>query len=189
MKNNKWDYFLNAMYYCIWLMDKKIDKCLWRIMDTLFIPPAKLIFTKSFQKKLVDRRRKNRKELNSFLYDRKNGYHIGWANYMFGYIYSGYPGFISCIFVGMAIKILNNYNFGLIMILIAIPIGLAYIPAYKAVFSNDRYLKYFKEFETEGKYWHKKWKRRTIVFCIGSFFAGAIGIGTIFAINILWGVL
>lgn len=175
---------MNAMYYCIWLMDKKIDICVWRIMDTIFIPPAKLIFTKSFQKKLGDKRKKQ-KALYSFLYDRKNGYHIGWANYMFGYVYSGYPSFISCVFAGVAIRILNDYNFGLIMFLMAIPIGLAYIPAYKVVFSNDQYLKYFKLFEKENDAWHKKWKRRTVAFCVSSFLIGLLGVVAIFAINIL----
>ena len=42
-----------------------------------------------------------------------------------------------------------------------------YIPVYKAVFSNNRYLEYFKEFEKENRAWHRKWARITTAFCIG----------------------
>ena len=66
--------------------------------------------------------------------------------------------------------------------IIALPVGLCYIPAYKAVFSNDRYLKYFKQFEKEDAKWHKKWKQITWGFCIGSV---VFTIGGIFA---MWGV-
>lgn len=185
MKSNKWEYFLNAMHYCIWLMDIKFDNCVWRIMDRIFIPFAKLIFTKSFQKKIGDRRKRNQKELNLFLYNRKNGYHIEWANYLFGYLYSGYPGFFSLALLGVAIKVFGNPNGFLMMILIGIPISLGYIPAYRAVFSGDRYLKYFKQFEKEDEAWHKKWKRRTIAFCVGSVITTLLGIAAAFAIAIL----
>jgi len=168
MKSNKWEYFLNAMHYCIWLMDIKFDNCVWRIMDRIFIPFAKLIFTKSFQKKIGDRRKRNQKELNLFLYNRKNGYHIEWANYLFGYLYSGYPGFFSLALLGVAIKVFGNPN-GFLM----------------AVFSGDRYLKYFKQFEKEDEAWHKKWKRRTIAFCVGSVITTLLGIAAAFAIAIL----
>ena len=43
------------------------------------------------------------------------------------------------------------------------------------VFSNYKYLEYFKLFEENDEQWHKKWNRITTVFCIGAiilFFAG-----------------
>lgn len=185
MKRNKWEYFLNAMHYCIWLMDIKFDNCVWRIMDRIFIPFEKFIFTKSFQKKLGGRRERTQKKLNSFLYDLENGYHIEWANHWFGYFYSGYPGFVSLALLGVAIRIFENPNGFLMMVLIGIPIGFGYIPAYKAVFSDDRYLQYFKQFEKEDEAWHKKWKRRTIAFCVGSVITTLLGMAAAFAIAIL----
>lgn len=182
MKINKWEYFLNAMHYCIWLMDIKFDNCVWRIMDRIFIPISKLIFTNSFQKKLDDRRKRNQKELNALMYDRKNGYHIEWANFLFGYLYSGYPGFFSLALLGVAIRVFENPNDFLMIILIGVPIGLGYIPAYKAVFSGNRYLKFYKLFEKEDEAWHKIWKRRTIAFCVGSVIATLLGIAAAFAI-------
>lgn len=70
----------------------------------------------------------------------------------------------SLALLGVAIKVIGNPNGFLMMILIGIPISLGYIPAYRAVFSGDRYLKYFKQFEKEDEAWHKKWNRRTIAF-------------------------
>ena len=66
-----------------------------------------------------------------------------------------------------------------------IPICISYIPAYKAVFSDDRYLQYFKQFEKEDEAWHKKWKRRTIAFCVGSVITTLLGMAAAFAIAIL----
>lgn len=76
----------------------------------------------------------------------------------------------------------GGVNLIVAMAIIALPIGLCYIPAYRAVFSKDRYLKYFKQFEKEDEQCHKKWKRITWVFCIGSV---VFAIGGIFA---MWGV-
>ncbi len=48
---------------------------------------------------------------------------------------------------------------------------------YKAVFSNDKYLEYFKQFEKKDEHWHKIWKWRTKAFIFGSitsFFLGII---------------
>ena len=185
MKNTKWKYSLNAIHYSIWLMDIKFDNCVWRIMDRIFIPLEKFIFTKSFQKKMSDRRKGNQKKLNSFLYDVKKGYHIEWANHWFGYFYTGYTGFISLALLGVAIRDFGNHNDFLMMALIGIPIGIGYIPAYRAVFSDDRYLQYFKQFEKEDEEWHLKWKRRTIAFCVGSVITTLLGIVAAFAIAIL----
>ena len=48
----------------------------------------------------------------------------------------------------------GGVNLIVAMTIIALPIGLCYIPAYRAVFSKDRYLKYFKQFEKEDEQWH-----------------------------------
>lgn len=53
--------------------------------------------------------------------------------------------------------------------------SLRHIPAYKAVLSNDVYLKYYKKFKKKDAKWHRKCKWMTVFFCIGSFFAMALG--------------
>lgn len=66
------------------------------------------------------------------------------------------------------------------LILVAIPVELGYIPAYRAVFANNRYLQYFKQFEKEDEQWHRKWKRITCFFCIGSVVTFFSGVGAAF---------
>ena len=73
--------------------------------------------------------------------------------------------------------------FGIILIS---PIWLFYIPANKVVFSDDRYLKYFKEFEKMDKSWHRKWVMITWAFCVGGILAFFGGIIALFAIAIGW---
>ncbi|WP_289861582.1 hypothetical protein [uncultured Muribaculum sp.] len=75
-------------------------------------------------------------------------------------------------------------NTFVILVIFAIPVGICYIPAYKAVFSNDKYLKYFKLFEKEDEHWHKKWKRRTIAFILGAIASLLLGIITAYTIVI-----
>ena len=70
----------------------------------------------------------------------------------------------------------------MILIVPAISVILGSIPTDKAVFSNDRYLEYFKKFEKEDEQWHRKWKRRTIAFCLGSIITAIISICLAFAI-------
>ena len=86
---------------------------------------------------------------DKFFNDKEYGYNIGWAHHWYGYFYSGYPGFFSLLLLGFAFKEFGD-NKVLSFIIVAIPIGLGYIPAYRAVFTNDRYLKYFKQFEKHG---------------------------------------
>lgn len=77
-----------------------------------------------------------------------------------------------------------NLIFFLEVIAVMIPIELAYIPAYKAVFSNDKYMKYFKKFEHEDEQWHRKWKRITIIFCLGGVVTIILGMFAAFRIGI-----
>ena len=100
----------------------------------------------------------------------------------FGYFYSGYSIFLSFVLLGIPDAMFGGVDEIAAIAIIALPVGLCYIPAYKAVFSNDRYLKYFKQFEKEDAKWHKKWKQITWIFCIGSV---VFTIGGIFA---MWGV-
>ena len=157
MKNNKFEYFLNAILYCLYLNEvwsnRKIDK----IVNTIIPRAMKAKFN-----------RQQRKEAEDLKYGSEAGLSIGVANHLYGLFYSGYPSFLSFVLLGIADGGAKKLNMALVAILVAIPIGLFYIPAYKAVFSNDRYLNYFKQFKKEDEQWHRKWKRRTIAFCVGS---------------------
>ena len=177
MENNKFAYFLNAVHYFIYLEEIWSNKKIEKIILSFF----SILFSEKYMQKINDRQKN--KELKDFRYGNKWGLSIGVAHHWFGYFYSCYPGFFSWLLLGIASRMYGDEMKGMVvMLIIAFPISLGYIPAYRAVFSKDHYLKYFKQFEKENEQWHKKWKRITWVFCIGSV---VFTIGGIFA---MWGV-
>ena len=182
INSNNFEYFLNAIHYSLWIGDMKFGDFMGKVVDILLSPIPKYLFTKEYRKKYYERRQREQKKIDKFFYDKEYGYHIGWAHHWFGYFYSGYSIFLSFVLLGIPDGMFGGVNLIVAMAIIALPIGLCYIPAYRAVFSKDRYLKYFKQFEKEDEQWHKKWKRITWVFCIGSV---VFAIGGIFA---MWGV-
>ena len=179
--NKNYEYFLNAVHYCIYIGEKwsmkKVDNGVLRIMYYL----AVLFSFENFYNKKVDERKRD-KALWNYMYGKNVGVSIGLAHHWFGYFYSGYFMFFSFVLLGIPDGIFGGVNLIVATAIIALPIALGYIPAYRAVFSKDRYLNYFKQFEKEDEQWHKKWKRITWVFCIGSV---VFTIGGIFA---MWGV-
>ncbi len=179
--NKNYEYFLNAVHYCIYIGEKwsmkKVDNGVLRIMYYL----AVLFSFENFYNKKVDERKRD-KALWNYMYGKNVGVSIGLAHHWFGYFYSGYFMFLSFVLLGIPDGIFGGVNLIVATAIIALPIALGYIPAYRAVFSKDRYLNYFKQFEKEDEQWHKKWKRITWVFCIGSV---VFTIGGIFA---MWGV-
>ena len=182
---NRFEYFLNAIHYCIWLYEIKFGESAGRIVDVLFAPIPKYLFTKAYREKYYERLSKEQKKKESFFRNRENGYYIGWANHWFGYFYSSYFGFFSFLLMGFIFKAGGDLHNIVNLILVAIPVELGYIPAYRAVFANNRYLQYFKQFEKEDEQWHRKWKRITCFFCIGSVVTFFSGVGAAFFILIV----
>ncbi len=184
MISNKFEYFLNAVHYCLYKEEvwsnRKIEKRVWQVFHYV----SKLFGFEKFYRKRKDVCSKD-SESQEYMYGKKWGQSIGLAHHWFGYFYSGYPTFFSFVLLGIATKKLGSLSEVLVIILAAIPIGLCYIPAYKAVFTKDRYLKYFKQFEKEDEQWHKKWKRITIAFCIGSVIVMLLGIVALWGVSLL----
>ena len=185
MNSNKYEYFLNVMHYCLWLNDMKFGDFVERLVNTLFYPIHKYLFTEEFRKEYNERKNKEKSKIDKFFYNKKNGYHIGWAHHWYGYFYSGYSAFLSFILLGVLFRFYGEVNRIIIFLVVAFPVILCYIPAYRAVFTKDRYLKYFKLFEKEDEQWHRKWKRTTMAFCIGSVITGLLGIGAMWCILLL----
>lgn len=173
---------MNTVHYCLWLGDRKFGDFMGKVVNVLLSPIPKYLFTKEYKKTYDERLPKEQKNHDKFFYDKETEYHICLAHHWFGYFYSGYSIFLSFVLLGILDGMFGGVNLIVAMTIIALPIGLCYIPAYRAVFSKDRYLKYFKQFEKEDEQWHKKWNRITWVFCIGSV---VFTIGGIFA---MWGV-
>ena len=172
---NRFEYFLNAVHYCLWLADKKSGDFIGKIVNTLLSPIPKYLFTKEYKKKCDERLQKQQKEIDKFFYDKKSGLSIGLADNNFVSVYSFYPCFLSWVLIGIADRWFGNLHNVYVLLLIALPIGLCYIPAYRAVFTKDKYLKYFKQFEKEDDRWHRKWKWITLLFCLGAVFAMVTG--------------
>ncbi len=174
MNKEKFEYFLNAVHYCMYLGEKlsnlKVNMWVTKIMWFL----SKIFSFEDYYKTRKEKIEKD-KDLNEFMYGKNAGFSIGWAHHWFGYFYSCYSAFIAFIMVGIGDRQLGELNGLLFLIFFGIPIGLLYIPAYRAVFSNDRYLNYFKQFEKEDKRWHKNWKRITVVFCFGGIISATLG--------------
>lgn len=181
--NKKFEYYLNAIHYSLWLSEIRFQNRMNKIVDVLYSPIEKYLYTKKLKKKLEEQQAEIQEAQYNFFYNKKTGWNVAWAHHWFGYFYSGYASILSFVLLGMAFGIWgDDVNQIEMFVIVMLPIGLAYIPAYRAVFTNDRYLKYFRQFEKEDEQWHKKWKRRTIAFCVGSV---AVIIGGIFA---MWGV-
>ena len=171
-------YYMNAFLYCLWLYEKKSAQAFDKFSDRLFSLAAKYLLTKKYQKRYHTSQENAEIVIQKCMNDKKNGLNISLAGNTLGTIYSEYPCFVSFTTLGILMRLYGNVAPGVLIILFVVPIGLAYIPAYNAVFKKDKYLAYFKQFEKEDEQWHKKWKRKTMLFCLGgivSFISGIIG--------------
>ena len=174
MKNYRFEYFLNAIHYCIYKgevwSNSIIEKQVYIVVGIL---SAIFCFKKKYEKRVKELH--NDKEVQEYFYGKKSGQAIGLAHHLFGFFYSAYPAFFSWIIVGIADSVYGELSKLYFVLLFGIPIGICFIPAYRAVFTDDKYLKYFKQFEKKDNIWHKKWKIITAVFCVGAIFISAIG--------------
>ena len=186
MNWKKFEYFLNAVHYCIWRADIKMSTIIDRVLDVLFYPIIILLPHKMRQSH-TEYLETTKKETTALLHGKTRGWYNGWANHWFGLVYSSYPVYLSFILTAFTFRIYGRAN-TVWLIVFGIPIALGYIAAYKAVFSKDRYKKYHKKFIKEDVKWHKKWKSRTIAFCVGSVISFLLGIVSAFVI-LLWGHL
>ncbi|WP_278436612.1 hypothetical protein [Muribaculum intestinale] len=184
MRDDRFEYFLNAVHYCIWLHEIWIGNFIHKLVFGSIRLFARYMCSRNCQERLYAYLAMREQQLYEFKYDKKKGLYIGWANHKFGYIYSCYPGFLSFVILGLMHSSYGKLSFVIAMLMIFIPIGIGYIPAYKAVFFNDRYLVYFKKFEKESKEWHRKWKRITWAFCIGAVIISMCGIAVMLEIII-----
>ncbi|GFI67029.1 hypothetical protein EEL42_09100 [Muribaculaceae bacterium Isolate-100 (HZI)] len=184
MRGDRFAYFLNVMHYCIWLHAISYSNFMHKLVFGSIRLFARYMCSRNCQERLYAYLAMREQQLYEFKYDKKKGLYIGWANHKFGYIYSCYPGFLSFVILGLMHSSYGKLSFVIAMLMIFIPIGIGYIPAYKAVFFNDRYLVYFKKFEKESKEWHRKWKRITWAFCIGAVIISMCGIAVMLEIII-----
>ena len=123
--------FLNKMHYGLFhfqlVMDSKLNSIL------LKITPKK--------KERVVQAKIN--ETESFM----ESFHMGLVNHCFGYCYAAYFSFFSFILLWVMKIYFHIEDTTLELVIFAIPIVIGYIPMYRSVFMNDRYLCFYKDFK------------------------------------------
>ena len=174
--NENFEYFLNAVHYMIYKEQVWSSKKIQKTVNYLISIIIKIPFIGKYKK---ENNEQELKELNKFYYGKKSGLSISVAHHLFGTFYSCYPMLFSFILIGFIIRYCKEEQDIAILMASFIPIGICYIPAYKAVFAKDRYLKYFKQFEKQDEHWHKRWKRITLLFCIGSVLMFFVSLGVV----------
>ena len=88
----KFEYFLNAVHYCLFLEEIWSTRIIEKGMQRLFHGLSVLLNFERFYEKKMEERRKN-KDLHEYFYGKKSGQSISLAHHWFGFFYSGYPCF------------------------------------------------------------------------------------------------
>lgn len=178
MNWSRFEYFLNAIFYILWFYSIKSYKRLERVHDYLLSPMSKFISKHLLSKKQKEyfcRKHVKYDSLNEkALYDKKTGINIGLTENVFNLFYLCYYISISYVLIGIFTDAYSSRNNSFFFIVITgIP---GYLIAYKAVYSNHRYLKYYKKFEKKDERWHKKWRLISIIFRLGGVISIILGL-------------
>ena len=177
MNKQKFEYFLNAVLYCLWLFDLKCNSVISKACDFIFSPIPKYLLPK----KLKERYYEGQKYVNDNLYWNKKNFNLGWADYNLMTICSFYSCFLMFIIMGVVLKLKGEINTFTLLALVVTSSGICYISTYKTLYT-DQYKQYFKRFVKKDAHWHKKWKIITIAFFLGAFASLLLGVITACAI-------
>lgn len=170
MNWSKFEYFLNAIFYSIWLGENRGYERIEKIGNKIL----KFFLTNKQYEALLKRQQKYAPRNKKALYDKKTGMHIGLTENLFNLFYLCYYISISYVLIGIFTDVYSSRNYSFFFIVITgIP---GYLIAYKAVYSNHRYLKYFKKFEKKDERWHKKWRLISIIFRLGGIVSIILGL-------------
>lgn len=186
MRDDRFEYFLNAVHYCIWRGDIRVRLFFDKIMGGFLLVFATIFLSKKYKARLYAHVANHEKETHDYFYNKKTGFHIRWASYRAISFYLCYVACIAFLLEGILYKTVGLISSSLFGMVLITPIWLCYMPANEAIFADDRYLKYFKEFEKMDKSWHRKWVMITWAFCVGGILAFVVGIIALFAIAIGW---
>ncbi|ROT06157.1 hypothetical protein EEL42_09095 [Muribaculaceae bacterium Isolate-100 (HZI)] len=186
MRDDRFEYFLNAVHYCIWRGDIRVRLFFDKIMGGFLLVFATIFLSKKYKARLYAHVANHEKETHDYFYNKKTGFHIRWASYRAISFYLCYVACIAFLLEGILYKTVGLISSSLFGMVLITPIWLCYMPANEAIFADDRYLKYFKEFEKMDKSWHRKWVMITWAFCVGGILAFFGGIIALFAIAIGW---
>ncbi|WP_047544896.1 hypothetical protein [Psychroserpens sp. Hel_I_66] len=144
---------LNILHFCLYLIEKKIHFLFNKINPALLLYRIPAVKMRMKTKYGID----NTKEyLDDFWTNQKNGLSL---NYIGGWL----VGLIFIMIISLTIILMKNSDLILPKYLFIAFGIIAYLICYFAVFKNDTYLKYFKEFDT----WSITKKRVNVLISIG----------------------
>ena len=189
----KFYYILNIIHYILYLFFIKFDILFAVPIYYSFYVLLKYCLPKKINVKYIDRLNEANETGSKIFRDPKDGSCIGWANTFFGMLYCNFFMIPIGILVGLITKLFGMPHPVIYMGVVIMVIAFGWRTPRKAVFDNDRYLKYFKKFEKESKQWHRKWALITVAFCFCSLLSAAFGIYLCFACAIgrfdLWNLM
>lgn len=165
------EYFFSAMLYCLWLRENKSTEIIQKYTNRFLDFILKYLFSKKIQEKCNQNRRQGQLqlgEINDFM-------NIEWAKNWLVFAYLSYTCVFSFIISALLVKKFGDLDYEIVLIITFIPIVICYPMLDNVVFKHDIYLNYFKQFKKEDEQWLKKWKRRTLLFQLGSVLAIIIG--------------
>lgn len=164
--NKKIEYFLNAIFYFLYLEEVWTNKIIDGITNGFATFMIRILHSGGIH--LYKSKVNSNRKIKECIYGASSSLSACMANWLFASFYSCYSSFVSWICIGIAnCKYdIDKNSIGLLFFIV--PCIICYIPAYRAVFAKDNYLKYFRQFTKNSKQWHHRWKRVTIAFCIGA---------------------
>jgi hypothetical protein len=173
--NCSFQYFFNAIHYCIYLEEVYVNKTIKKSIGRTGSFLLKNILPSKYAENIRNKLHSNFAQAESYLYDDNYGFFVSTSHHIFGAFSAGYLSFFSFILIGYADRICTVINQIVTIIIIALPIAIGYIPIYRMVLKNDIYREFFKQFKMEDNNWRSKWTKITIAFCIGSVIMEVLG--------------
>lgn len=161
----KIDYFLNAVFYFLWLKDKWFSNVITRSIRFITAPIFNAFSSESRKKKY----NKRQAEVDILFNDVKYGMTVDFAERTFYLLAVFYSFMISFPIILLSVEY-DIYGGEIISVLAGVVIYL--IPAFyfaRNVIWDKKYVRYFEEFQQKDDQWRIQWRFITAIFYIGAF--------------------
>lgn len=174
IRSSRFEYCMNALHFCLWVRMTRSWRKTGKLIDRIFIRITKCLPVSMPGDGCS--KRKLQGETEKILYSQDDGVAIWAANHWFGYLYSCYTSLISFPLFGVAFRYKIHLDSFRILLLVTVPVLLAYVPLYMAVFYKDNYKKYYNQFADADAKWLKEWNRKLLIFVFGALLSVCVGI-------------
>ena len=184
VQGSKFEYFLNAVFYCIWRFQVRFSKFFRKIIYGLINFIGSIFLPSRFMQNNYDRQETANEDIERSFYGEEYSFCLNKSIYLMTYLSGGYFGIITFLLLAIGLKIDDNMNDVIALLIIVVSIIPGSQLAKWTVLEEKRYLHYFPEFKQNDAAWHRKWNRISILFCIGSVLSTILGIASFFVILI-----